>query len=149
MSGEGFVKDQIDAVLRLLDDFGFDRCGEPALATIQRQDPFDIVLDFGAGIDDARTQGNFLFDVVVFQPLVAFKRDAVDHRIFDHGNDQRSPFATDRHVGEQAGAEQAFQGPIDPAIVVGIAFLDQHIRQDGSRFDTLVAFDRNFANRAG
>ena len=53
------LKHQIDAVLVELDDLGLDGGGEAAVAAVKVDDALDVVLDAGAGVDDARPELQF------------------------------------------------------------------------------------------
>jgi hypothetical protein len=59
------LEDQIDAVLRQLDDLGLDRRGEPFVTPIEVEDALHIGLHPGAGVDDARAQLDFAVKVLV------------------------------------------------------------------------------------
>ena len=85
------LEHQVDAVLVELDDLGFDRRGEAALALVQFDDPVDVGADLRAGEDLARGKPDLGLDLVVLDPLVALKDDAVDDRILAHLDDQIAP----------------------------------------------------------
>jgi hypothetical protein len=75
------LEDDIDSVLLELHDLGIDGSGEAALAAIELDDPRDVRARLGPGEDLARRQPDLRRDLVVLDPLVAFKDDAVDDRV--------------------------------------------------------------------
>ncbi len=82
LSPFGDLEDQVDAVLVQLDDLRLDRGGEAALALIKLDDPVNVGPNLGTGVDLARCELDLRRNLVVLDPLVAFKDDAVDHRVF-------------------------------------------------------------------
>ena len=92
---------QVDAVLVELDNLGFDRRGEAALPLVELDNPIDVGANFGASEDLARRELDFGRDLVRLQSLVALEHDAVDDRIFAHGDDEVASIGpSDDDVGE-------------------------------------------------
>ena len=104
-----------------MDDLGFNRRGEPALAAIKFQDAPDIGPGLGPGENLPRGQPDFLADFFFLEALVALQNDPVDHRIFPDLNHQRSRLIADPGVGEQFSGEQRLQRQIEPFAVIGLA----------------------------
>ncbi len=87
---------------------------ESALAAIKLDDPVDVGADLGAGEDLARRKLDFRRDLVVLDPLVALKDDAVDHRVFANRDDQVAGIgAGDHDVREQFGRVEVLQRLIE------------------------------------
>ena len=115
----GDREDQVDAVLRPLDDLRIDAGGEFAVAAIELDDALDVGLHLGAGEDAARLDLHFLGEVLVGNLVVALEHHLIDDGIFDHPDRQRAVVEIDLHVGEQAGGEQRLQRLIDIGGIVG------------------------------
>ena len=80
----GDREDQVDAVVRLLDDFRGDANVIAARAPVDFGDPLGVRLHHGARQRPARLGLDFGRELVVLDLLVAFKGDAADDGIFDH-----------------------------------------------------------------
>ena len=52
-------------------------------------------------------------ELLVLDLLVALEGDPVDHRVFDHGDDQAAAGLVDAHVLEQAGGVERLEGLVD------------------------------------
>ena len=118
----GDLEHQVDAVLVELDDLGFDRGGEAALALVQFDDPVDVGADLRTGEDLARGKPDLGLDLVVLDPLVALQHDAVDDRIFAHLDDDRAGVgAEELDVGEQFGRVEILQRRIERLGGIGLA----------------------------
>ena len=81
-------EDNIDAVLVELDDLGIDARGETALAAIEFENPVDVRADRRAGENLTRRELDLGRDLVVLEPLVALKDDAVDDRVLADDDDE-------------------------------------------------------------
>ena len=77
-------EDQVDAVLRPLDDLRIDPGGEFAVAAIELDDALDVGLNLGAGEDGARLDLDFLVEVLVRDLAVPLEHHLVDDRVFHH-----------------------------------------------------------------
>ena len=102
-------EDQIDAVLRTLDDLRIDSCREFAVAAIELDDALNVGLHLGARKDRARLELNFLLQILVGDLAVTLEHDLVDDRVLDDMDGQRRAVPIDLHVGEQTGREQRLQ----------------------------------------
>ena len=113
--GRPFVdrEDQVDAVLRPLDDLRIDAGGEFAVAAIKFDDALDVGLHLGAGEDHARLELHFLLQVLGRDLAVALELDLVDDRVLDHVHRQRGTVPIDLDVREQARREQRLQRAVD------------------------------------
>ena len=94
-------KDDIDAVLVKLNQFRFNRSGKTALAFVKLNDASDVGTDFGTRIDLARRQFDLRLDLFILQPLVTFKDDTVDDRVFADFNRHIAIGIADADIGEQ------------------------------------------------
>ncbi len=137
----------IDAVLFEHHHFRFDRSGKAALALVQLDDAGNVGADFGTGEDLARGQFDFGQDLVFLEALVAFKDDAVDHRVFFDLNNHIAAIVAQRYIGEQFGGVEVFQGLIAQRLRIGLARAQADIGQDRIGFETLRAFDGDRADR--
>ena len=94
--------------------FGSTVRGEAALAPVQLDDPVDVGADLGAGEDLARRELDLGQDLVVLDPLVALKDDAVDDRVFaDRDHQIAGVGAGDDDVGEQLGRVEILERLIE------------------------------------
>src|SRR5262249_60310569 len=84
------LKNEIDAIIREFDDLGLDLHVETAAAAVDLDDARRVGLHDGARERSALLGLDFAFQLFILDLLVALKRDAVDHRIFDHGDNQAS-----------------------------------------------------------
>ena len=105
----GDLEHQIDAVVRQIDDLRIDLDVEAAAAVIDFDDPLHVGLHGRPRQRPARLRLDFGFELLVLGFLIAFEGDAIDHRIFDHGDDQVTAGVTDLHVFEQAGGDQRLE----------------------------------------
>ncbi len=109
----GDREDEIDAVVRLLDDLRIDANVVAAGMAIDFGDALGIGLHHRTRKRPARLGLNFSRKLLVLDLLVALEGDAADHRVFDHGHDQMAAGMVDFHVLEQAGFDQRLQAVID------------------------------------
>src|SRR5262249_34947577 len=93
----GDFEDEIDAIVRKLDNFGFDVDVETAAAAVDFDDACGVGLHHGTGERAALLRLDFGLELFVLDLFVAFKRDAVDDRIFDDGNTRRPPLTERRN----------------------------------------------------
>src|SRR5262249_49536153 len=84
------LKDEIDAVVRELDDLGLDLHVETAAAAVDLDDARRVGLHNRTRQRPALLGLDFAFQLFILDLLIALKRNAVDHRIFDHADDQAS-----------------------------------------------------------
>ena len=145
----GDREDQIDAVVRLLDDFGSDAHVIAAGAAIDFGDALGVGLHHRARQRAARLGLDFRRKLLVLDLLVALEGDAADHRVFDHGHHQATAGLVDLHVLEQAGLDQRLQAVIDLRLVEAPAGTRLEIGADGLDFDAPVAFDLNRGHGLG
>ena len=139
----GDREDQIDAVVRLLDDFGGDADVVAAGAAIDFGDAQRVGLHHRARQRAARLGLDFSRELLVLDLLVAFEGNAADHRVFDHGHDQPAAGLVDPDVLEQAGLDQRLQAVVDAALVEAAAGARLEIGANGLDFDAPVALDRD------
>ena len=142
-------EDQVDAVLRALDDLRIDGGGEFAVAAIELDDALHVGLHLGAREDRTRLHLHFLGQVLFGDLVVTFEHDLVDDRVFDDVDGQRRAVPIELHVGEKAGGEQGLQRSVDGLLVIRIADMDRHVGKNSRRLDALRARDHDVLDRAG
>ena len=77
--------------------------------------------------------------------MIAFKGDLVDHRRFDHGDDQLAAGLVDADILKEAGPIQRFERGIDLGRVETLAWRYFEIGADCIGFDAPIAFDHDRA----
>ena len=141
VGGRPFVDgiDQVDAVLRALDDLRIDAGSELAVPAIEFDDALNIGLHFRAREDHARLELDFLLEVLRRDLAVALERDLVDDRILDHVHRQRGAVPADLHIRKQSRREQRLQRAVDSRLAVGVADVQGDVGENGRGLDTLRA----------
>ena len=81
----------------------------------------------------ARLQLHFVAQRLGIDLAVTFEGDLVDDRVLDDGDDDVGARAIDAHVGEEAGAEQRLDRPVDFRRVIGAADRELEIRANRLR----------------
>ena len=135
----GDREDQVDAVLRPLDDLGIDPRGEFAVAAIELDDALDIGLHLGAGEHGARLDLDFLGEVLVADLAVALEHHLVDDGILRDPDGQGAVGEAGGDVGEQAGGIERLHRRVGGGGIEIVAFADGDVGQHGARLDALVA----------
>ncbi len=113
----GNRENQIDAVIRLLDDLGIDAHVIAAGAAIDFGDALGVGLDHGTRQRAARLGLDFSRKLLVLDLLIALEGNSADHRVFDHGHHQATARLVDSDILEQAGLDQRFQAVIDLRLI--------------------------------
>src|SRR6202171_278594 len=116
-SALGDRENEIDAVVRLLDDFGVDADVIAAGAAIDFGDALGVGLDHRTRQRAPRLGLYFRRKLLVLDLLVALEGDAADHRVFDHCHQQVTTRLTDSYVLEQAGLDQRLQAVVDAGLI--------------------------------
>src|SRR5216684_7494220 len=137
----GNGENEIDAVVRLFDDFGIDTHVIAAGAAIDLGDTLGVGLDHRTRQRAARLGLYFRRKLLVLDLLVALEGDAPDHRVFDHGYQDAAAGLADLHVLEQAGLDQRFEAVIDAALIETPAGTRFEIGADSLDLDAPIAFD--------
>ena len=132
----GDLEHQIDAVVRQFDEFRLDAHVEAAGAAVDFDNALDVGLYGRLGQRAARLGLHLGLELLVLGLLVAFKGNAVDHRVFDHGDNETVAGMIDADVGEQAGRVKRLQRLVD---VLRAAAAE--IGANGIGFDAAIAFD--------
>ena len=129
---------EIDAIVRQFDDLRLDPHVEAAVAVIDFDDALHVGLHGRPRQRAARLRLHFGLELLVLGLLVAFEGDAIDDRVFDHGDDQPAAGVFDPHVLEQAGGEERLQALV---FLLGgePARAGLEIGADGLGFDPAVA----------
>jgi hypothetical protein len=94
------LEHQIDAVVRPIDDLGHHRNVETAVALINLENALHVGLDRGARQCTTVLGLDFLQQLLVLEPMIAFKGNLVDHRRLDHGDNQLAAGLVDADVLE-------------------------------------------------
>ena len=77
-------ENQIDPVLRPLNDLGIHRCGEFSVAAVQFDDTLDVRLHLGAREYRSRLLLNLLLQVLVGNLVVTFEHDLIEYGVLHH-----------------------------------------------------------------
>src|SRR6185437_7995485 len=128
-------EDQIDAVVRLVDHLGRDGHVIAARMAIDFHDSLRVGLHHRARQRAARLGLDFSGELLVLDLLVALEGDAVDDRVFDHGDDNSPAGPADLYILEQAGFDQRLQAVIDRGVVQPTARAGLEIGADGLDLD--------------
>ena len=91
----------------------------------------------------ARFRLHFVGELVILELRIAFEGNPVDHRIFDHRDDQPAARLIDAHVLEQAGGIERLERLVDLVAVEEFAGVEVEVGANGLGFDPAVAFDDN------
>ena len=102
-------EDQVDAIVRPLDDLRHDLHVEAAVAVIDLDDARDVGLHHRPGQRAARFRLDFLLKLLVLELAIALERDAVDDRGFDDGDNQAAAGLRNADVLKQARAVERLQ----------------------------------------
>ena len=145
--GDG--EDQVDAVVRLFDDFRIDAHVVAAGAAIDFGDALGVGLHHRPRQRAPRLGLDFRRKLLVLDLLVALEGDAADHRVFNHGHHQAAAGLVDPDVLEQPGFDQRFQAVVDAALVKAPARTRLEIGANGFDFDAPVALDDDRGRRSG
>ncbi|MGY4595805.1 hypothetical protein ACVWXL_003551 [Bradyrhizobium sp. GM22.5] len=137
-------EDEIDAVVRLLDDFRRDANVVTAGAAIDFCDSQGVGLHHGAGEGAARLGLDFTGELLVLDLLVALEGNAADHRVFHHGDDDLATGpAVDPDVLEQAGLDQRLEAVVDGTLIQATAGTRLEVGADRLHLDPAISFDGN------
>ena len=138
------LEDHVDAVLVQLHQLGRNRRRDSARQPVQFDDLADVFLHLGAGIDTARSQGDFLAQLVLADRAVPLQHDLVDDRVLDDLDDQIAVrLNTQLDVGEQLRALERANRHVQHDGIDRVAGLDRQIGQDRGLIDPLVATDQD------
>ena len=105
----GNLENNVYAVLVELNQFRLNDRRKAPLTLVKFNDARDIGAHFGSRINLARRKFDFGFNFVILDTLVAFKNDAVHHRVFAHLNYNRAGVIANRDICEQFGRIQVLQ----------------------------------------
>jgi hypothetical protein len=143
------LEHDVDAVLVELDDLRLDIGREAALAAIELDDPRDVRARLGPGEDLARRQPDLRRDLVVLDPLVAFKDDAVDDGVLANLDGDDPVVEADADVGEELGREEILQRLVAALGGVDLARTKLDVGNHRFRLEPLVAGNDDLPDRAG
>src|SRR6185369_8240958 len=137
-------EDEIDTVVRLLDDLGRDADVVATGAAVDFGDSQRVGLHHGAGEGAARLGLDFTGELLVLDLLVALEGNAADHRVFHHGDDDLATgTAVDPDVLEQAGLDQRLEAVVDGTLIQATAGTRLEVRADRLHLDPAISFDGN------
>ena len=139
-------EDNVHAIAVQLDDLGFHRGSEPALAPVDVQNPLHVGLRLGAREDRPRLDLHFVGESSLVDFLVALEGHLIDDGILDDSDHNARAFAINANVGKQAGGEQGANRLIDFAGVVGVTGVEPQVRADGFGLDAPITHHANFAD---
>ena len=142
------LEDQVDALLRQVDDLRRDGCRDPARTPVELDDAGDVGLDLGLGEDAARAHLHLVLQLVFLEVRIALEQHLIDDRILDKLDHQISALQVDLHVGEQLGARQGLQRQVDLGRIDRVADLDRQVRDDRVLLDPLIALDDDSPDHA-
>src|SRR5262245_15161184 len=142
-------EDEVDAVVRLLDDFRRDAHIVAAASAVDFSNALRVRLHHRAREGAARLGLDFGRELVVLDLLVALKGDAADHRVFHHDDDDPAALGANTDVLEQAGLDQGLQAVVDLGLAEATARAGTEIRADGLDFDATVTLDHDRGRRLG
>src|SRR6202043_3355413 len=111
------LEDEIDAVVRLLDDLRVDADVVAPGMAVHLDDALGIGLHHRTRQRATRLGLDLRRQLLVLDLLVAFEGNAADHRIFDHGHDYPAANLIDLDVLEQAGLDQRLQAVVDAGLI--------------------------------
>src|SRR3569623_1399977 len=142
-------EDQVDAIVRLLDVFRRHRHVVTAGVTVDFDDALGVGLHHGPRQRTARFGLHLGAELLVLDLLVALKRDAAKHGVFDHHDHETAAAVFDSDVGEQAGVDERLEAVIDRRVVEAAAWARLEVGTDRIGFDTAVPLAPNGRNRLG
>ena len=93
----------------------------------------------------ARLRLDFLLELLVLHPVVAFEGKPVDHRRFHHRDDDVAARLGDVDVFKKAGGIERFQRGVDLGGVEALAGAGLEIGAHRVGFDAAVALDHDAA----
>src|SRR5689334_4338157 len=134
---------EIDALVRQLDDLGFNVHVEAAAATIDIGHTDSVALHHGPRQRSRGFRLQLASQLVVLDVLVSLERHPVDHRVFHDSHDQTVTHATDADILKQAGGKQLLQSSVCGHVVKPPAGLHTKVGADRLGFDPAVAFDND------
>ena len=138
-------ENQIDAVVRPLDDLRRHGDIEAAVAVIDVDDALGIGLHPGARQRVARLRLNFLLELLILHPVVAFEGKPVDHRRFHHRDDDAAAGLGDVDVFKKARRIERLQRGIDLGGIEALAGAGLEIGPHRVGFDAAVTLDHDVA----
>ena len=143
----GNLEDQVDPIVRLLDDLWNHLHVVAAGVAINFRDSLRVGLNHRTRQRAARLGLNFRTELFVLDLLVALESHAADHRVFDHGHNKLATSLADFHILEQTGFDQSLEAVVYMSLVQRPAKPWLEVGTDGSRLDTAVSLHLNRIHR--
>src|SRR5262249_60660457 len=97
------LEHEIDAAVGQVDDHRIDANVITTAAPVDLDDALDVRLHDGPRECDSLARLDLELELVVLDPGIALKLNAIDHRVFGHVHDDPAARSLDPHVLEQAG----------------------------------------------
>src|SRR5262249_55002152 len=107
------LEHQIDAAVGQVDDDRIDADVIAAAASIDLDDALDIGLNHRPRKRAPLARLNLKLELIVLDPGIPFKRDAIDDRIFSHPHDDAAAHGLNANVLEQPRRQQRLVGFVD------------------------------------
>ena len=120
-------ENQIDAIVRPLDDFRHHLYVEAPVAVIDLDDALNVGLHRRARQRTAGFRLDFLLELLVLDLAVALEGEPIDDRRFDHRHDEPAARLGDADVLEQAGGVKRLQRGVDLGGIDALARRDLEI----------------------
>ena len=139
----GNLENQIDPVLRLLNDFGLNRRAKSTGLPVQLDDPLRVFLNLSPREQGPGFGRDLIIDFVSFKGAVPFEDDAVDDRVFNHLDQNVAVTRVNNNVSEKPRRIKRLQAEIDAFLRIGVARREQEVGRDRIGFHTLVPRDLN------
>ena len=135
------LENEIDAIVRELDDLRLDADVEAAAAPVDVHQARNVGLYDGPRQRAALLRLDFALELLVLDLLVSFEGDAVDDGVLDNGNNESSALDGRPHVLEQSRGIKRLDAFIDLEGIKPAAWTRPEIGTDRIGFDPLVALD--------
>src|SRR5579862_133993 len=134
-------EDQIDAIVRTLDNLGHHGNVEATAALIDLDDALGVGLHLGSRQRVALARLNLFLELFVLQTAIAFEGQPIDDGRFHDGHDDASARAGNVHVLEKSGTVERLQAGVDCSIVERLAGPNLEIGANRIGLDPTIAFD--------
>src|SRR5262249_9789035 len=139
----GDLEDQIDAIVRQIDDNRIDANVVTAAAPVHLHDALHVRLHDRTRQSAALLGLDLELELLVLDLAVAFESDAIDDRVLHHGHDDPPAGHLDSDILKQTGGDEGLIGFVDlerPNAAVGARL---EVGANGIGFDAPIAFDHD------
>ncbi len=135
------LENQVDAVVRPVDNFRGDLDVEAAVALINLDDALGVGLHRSARQRAALLGLDLLRQLLILDAVIAFEVDPVDDRSLDHCHNELAAGLVDLDVFEQAGGVERFERRVDRGGIETPVGARLEIGAHRIGLDTAVALD--------